>query len=335
VARRVADRIEQSLRRPIKTEDGPAMVTASIGIAGGVIDRSAPQELLQRADAAMYQAKRLGKDRREIYDDHLHARAVEHQRTEAALRTALSDGRFTVHYQPIVNLADNTVVGFEALVRLVDEQGRLVGPDQFIAVAEQSGLVVPMGSWVLAESCRAIADLRVRTGRPYTVSVNIAARQAARTDLATTVLGALRAAGLPESALTLELTESALLEADETTLAQLVELRDRGVVIGLDDFGTGYSSLTYLRRFPVSHLKVDRSFVSNMDADPSDRAIVRAVTGLASELGLSWIAEGVETAAQRDLLAGLGPGLAQGYLFSRPVPRSELLHVVAPYCRTA
>ena len=334
-ARRVGERIEQLLRCPIKTQDGPATVTASIGIASGVIDPHAPQELLQRADAAMYQAKRLGKDRREIYDDHLHARAIEHQRTEAALRTALADNRFVVHYQPIVNLVDSSIVGFEALVRLVDEHGRLVGPDKFITVAEQSGLIVPMGAWVLREACRTIAWLRSQTGRPFTVSVNIAARQAARSDLAATVRGALKASELPEHALTLELTESALLEADESTIAQLVDLRDSGVVIGLDDFGTGYSSLTYLRRFPVSHLKVDRSFVSGMEFEPDDQAIVRAVTGLASELGLSWIAEGVETVAQRDLLVKMGPGLAQGYLFSRPVPESDLLPLVAPFDRTA
>ena len=335
VARRVADRIEQALRRPINTQAGPAAVTASIGIASGCIDADLPYELLQRADAAMYRAKRLGKDRREIYDDDLHERALEHQRTEAALRNALADGRFAVHYQPIVDLGDSSITGFEALVRLIDEAGQLVGPDKFIAVAEQSGLIVPMGAWVLEEACRTIAWLRERTGRPYTVSVNIAARQAARSDLAATVHAALRASGLPESALTLELTESALLEADEATLAQLVDLRDSGVVIGLDDFGTGYSSLTYLRRFPVTHLKVDRSFVSGMDRDPSDLAIVRAVTGLASELGLSWIAEGVETVEQRDLLAGLGPGHAQGYLFSRPVASSDLLQVVSPLDQTA
>jgi diguanylate cyclase (GGDEF)-like protein len=335
VARRVADRIELSLRRPIVTQDGPASVTASIGIAGGLVDPHAPQELLQRADAAMYQAKRLGKDRREIYDATLHERALEHQRTEAALRNALDDDRFVVHYQPIVDLADSTIVGFEALVRLVDEDGRLVAPDKFITVAEQSGLIVPMGAWVLAESCRTIAWLREQTGRPFTVSVNLAARQAARTDLALTVSTALASSGLPHSALTLELTESALLEADESTLAQLVALRAQGVVIGLDDFGTGYSSLTYLRRFPVSHLKIDRSFVAGMQSEASDLAIVRAVANLATDLGLRWIAEGVETEAQRDLLAGLGPGLAQGYLFSRPVPRSELIRVVSPLDRTA
>ncbi|MGH8862671.1 MAG: sensor domain-containing protein, partial [Jatrophihabitantaceae bacterium] len=235
MARRVADRIEHALRRPIVTEDGPTSVTASIGIAGGLVDFRSPQELVQRADAAMYQAKRLGKDRQEVYDDHLHERALDHQRTEAALRNALDDERFVVHYQPIVDLENLEITGFEALVRLEDELGGLVAPGKFIAVAEQSGLIVPMGTWVLADSCRTIAWVREQTGRPITVSVNIAARQAARTDFAATVLAALEESGLPESALMLELTESALLEADESTLAQLVDLRARGVRIALDD----------------------------------------------------------------------------------------------------
>lgn len=327
-ARQVADRIDAVLALPMQTPAGPAAVTASIGIASGVMSPDRPHDLVQRADAAMYEAKRLGKDRREIYDVRLHERARQHQRTEAALRNALAEGRFVVHYQPIVTLADNAVVGFEALVRLVDEEGVLVGPDKFIAVAEQSGLIVPMGAFVLNEACRAIARLRTLTGQPLTMAVNIAARQAARPDLDEVVRAALDDTGLPESALALELTESSLLEANEETLRQLVTLRERGVAIGLDDFGTGYSSLTYLRRFPVSHLKVDRSFVSGVAADDSDRAIVRAVTRLAQDLGLRWIAEGVETVQQRDALAVMGPGMAQGYLFSRPVPESQLAAVL-------
>ena len=240
------------------------------------------------------------------------------------LGNALAEGRFVVHYQPIVTLADNSVVSFEALVRLVDKAGALVAPDRFIAVAEQSGLIVPMGAFVLNEACRTVAGLRELTGRPLTMAVNIAARQAARPDPLEVVRAAPDDAALPESALTLELTESALFEANEETLRQLVTLREQGVAVGLDDFGTGYSSLTYPRRFPVSHLKVDRSFVSGVAADDSDRAIVRAVTRLAEDLGLRWVAEGVETVEQRDTLAAMGPGMAQGYLFSRQVPESQL-----------
>jgi len=162
------------------------------------------------------------------------------------------------------------------------------------------------------------------SGRPISLSVNVAARQVARPDLTATVDRALADAGLPEQALAIELTESALLEADEQTLRQLEELRGRGVMVGLDDFGTGYSSLTYLRRFPVTHLKVDRSFVQGMVSSSSDRAIVRAVTGLAEDLGLGWVAEGIERPDQREAVASLGDGLAQGFLFGRPVPECQL-----------
>jgi diguanylate cyclase (GGDEF)-like protein/PAS domain S-box-containing protein len=328
-ARLVADRIAQSLAEPMLTRSGPAFVTASIGIAGGTVCKDDPHALLQRADTAMYQAKRLGKDRHEFYDLRLHERALAHQRTESALRTALDDGRFILHYQPIVELCSERIVGFEALVRLVDEAGAIVPPDRFIQVAEQSGLIVSMGSWVLRESCGTIARLRELTGRKLTVSVNVAARQAARPDLAESVLAALAETGLPDDALCLELTESALLEADDSSLEQLTVLRDRGVLVGLDDFGTGYSSLSYLQRFPVSHLKVDRSFVSGMVTTPGDHAIVRAVTRLADDLGLAWVAEGVETPDQQDALLRPGPGFAQGHLFSPPVPEDVLLDVLS------
>jgi diguanylate cyclase (GGDEF)-like protein/PAS domain S-box-containing protein len=327
-ARRAADRIESVLAEPVTTSSGITHITASIGIADGGVAAGAPLDLLQRSDTAMYQAKRLGKDRRAVYDAGLHERTVEYQRTEAILRNALDEHRFVVHYQPIVDIADASIVGFEALVRLLDADGQIVPPGRFIAVAEQSGLIVPMGAWVLAESCRTVAALSRRAGRPLSVSVNVAARQAARADLADTVTAALTGADLPPAALTLELTESALLDADEATLRQLTELRERGVYIGLDDFGTGYSSLTYLRRFPVSHIKVDRSFVTDMTTDGGNAAIVRAVTKLASDLGLFWVAEGIETDEQWRALQELGPGFAQGYLFSRPLPADVLDHIL-------
>jgi diguanylate cyclase (GGDEF)-like protein len=325
MSRQVSDRVEAALAAPITTTSGPARITASIGIAGCALVPGVPHDLLQRADTAMYRAKRLGKDRSAVYDADLHDETVEYQRTAAALRNALAERRFVVHYQPIVRLRDEAIVAFEALVRLYDEAGRLVPPDRFIGVAEQSQLIVPMGSWVLQEACRTIARLRKLTGRELVVSVNVAAQQAARSDLACTVTAALAEAGLPASALSLELTESALLDADDATLAQLQGLRERGVLIALDDFGTGYSSLTYLRQLPVTQIKVDRSFVCGLATDDGDTAIVRAVTNLASDFGLFWVAEGIETQEQLDALVALGGnGYAQGYLFSRPVPEEEL-----------
>lgn len=328
VAGRIADDIDEALSVPIPTTSGPAKVTVSVGIAEGTIDPREPQRLIQYADAAMNHAKALGRARRAFYDDELHQRAQDRVHTEAVLRTALDDGRFVLHLQPIVRLDTSSIVGFEALVRLLDDNGSLVPPGEFIAVAEQSGLVVPMGTWVIQESCRILADLRARTGRPLTISVNVAARQAARPDLASIVLAALGETNLPASALTLELTESALLEAHEETLAQLVELRACGVGIALDDFGTGYSSLTYLRRLPVSALKIDRSFVVDMMTTSADRAIVRAVASLAGDLGLQWVAEGVETVEQRRALRGIGGGLEQGFLFSRPLPLPQLYELL-------
>ncbi|WP_375490480.1 EAL domain-containing protein [uncultured Jatrophihabitans sp.] len=316
-------RVRAALAPVIATSGGTANVTASIGIAHGLVDEQCPQLLVERADAAMYEAKRLGKDRHAVCDEPMRRRAVNRKRTELILRNALDEGRVRVYYQPVVDLADDRIVGCEALVRLIDEDGALVSPGAFIEVAEQSGLIVPLGAWVLRESCARIAALRAETGRPLTVSVNVAARQAARPDFAASVVDALTTAGLPAGALALELTESALLAADESTLRQLKTLREAGVGISLDDFGTGYSSLTYLRHFPVSVLKVDRSFVAGMMFEPSDRAIVRAVTGLAADLGLTWIAEGVETIEQHQALTVLGAGFAQGYLHGRPMPDTE------------
>jgi EAL domain-containing protein (putative c-di-GMP-specific phosphodiesterase class I) len=284
---------------------------------------------LQYADTAAYQAKRLGEDRKVVYDSGLHRQTTEYRRMEALLRTALEEDRFVVHYQPIVDVADGCPVGMEALVRLRDEDGLLVPPGQFIEVAERSGLIVPMGSWVLGEACRTAADLRRRTGVPVHVSVNVAARQASRPDLPDVVDRALTDAGLRPDALTLELTESALLEADSSPLVRLHEMSARGIEIALDDFGTGYSSLTYLRQLPVTRIKVDQSFVSAMTTDPGSAAIVRAVTSLALDLGLTWVAEGVETAEQWAALKKLGTGLAQGFHFARPQPLPMLLHTLA------
>ncbi len=316
----VAGEVERALARPVATSAGPVQVTASLGTAEGRVHADDPMQLVQRADTAMYRAKTLGRNRRVRYGALLHRETTEHRRTEASLRTALDEGRLRAHYQPVVELCSGQVVGFEALMRVVDPDGALMSPASFITVAEQSGLIVPLGAWVLRESCRALAALRRETGRDLRMSVNVAARQASRPDLSETVIGAIADAGVPEHAVSLELTETALLQADDLMLAQLLALRERGLGISLDDFGTGYSSLTHLRRFPVTELKVDRSFVEGMVTRSGDRAIVVALTGLAEDLGLGWVAEGIETTAQWQAVSSLGGGLAQGYLFGPPVP---------------
>ncbi len=327
----LASQVAQALARPVETETGPVRVTASIGLSTGTVEPRDPMQLVQQADTAMYRAKSLGKNRRQSYGPLLHRETMEHRRTEASLRTALDDGRFRLHYQPIVDLHSARVVGLEALLRLVDEQGELVSPAAFITVAEQSGLIVPVGAWVLRESCRALAGLRRDTGQDLHLSVNVSPCQASRPDLSETVVAALEDAGVPEQLLRLELTESALLAADDLTLHQLLRLRDRGLGISLDDFGTGYSSLTHLQRFPVTEIKVDRGFVQGMVTSPGDRAIVTAITRLAADLGMGWVAEGIETEGQHAAVSSLGPGLGQGYLFGRPMP----LEVLRPFlaCR--
>ncbi|HEY0360416.1 MAG TPA: EAL domain-containing protein [Mycobacteriales bacterium] len=320
----IAARIEAALAIPIRYEDELVAVTASVGVAHGHAELADATDLLRRADAAMYSAKRLGKDRTEVYDDQLHAAAQSRARTEAVLRHALDEDRVAVHYQPIVDLRTGEIVGSEALVRLVDLDGQLVPPDQFIAVAEESGLIVPLGTFVLRQACRQTAAWRAETGRPLTIAVNLSPRQAARSDLLVTVLSALEEARLEHAALFLELTESALLEVNDATLTQLTSLRDLGLGIGIDDFGTGYSSLSYLRQFPVTFLKVDRSFVRGIPAVADDTAVVGAVIGLAGALGLDCVAEGIELAEQLATLRSLGATLGQGYLFSRPLPAGEL-----------
>jgi diguanylate cyclase (GGDEF)-like protein/PAS domain S-box-containing protein len=326
--RQVAAAAQRALSEPIETADGFAIITVSVGICDDTIPVSRALDRLQYADTAAYQAKRLGEDRRIVYDSGLHRQTTEYRRIEALLRMALEEDRFVVHYQPIVGVADGRPVGMEALTRLQDESGRLVPPIQFIDVAERSGLIVPMGVWVLGEACRTTAALCRLIGFPVHVSVNVAARQAARPDLPAVVDRALADAGLPPDSLTLELTESALLEADDSTLVRLHNMSAQGIEIALDDFGTGYSSLTYLRQLPVTRIKVDQTFVSAMTTDPSSAAIVRAVTSLARDLGLTWVAEGVETAEQWSALKQLGSGLAQGFYFARPQPLDMLKHTL-------
>jgi PAS domain S-box-containing protein len=326
--RDAADRAQRVLAEPIPTEAGPAHITVSIGICDDTIPVTRPLDRLQYADTAAYRAKRLGEDRQVVYDTGLHRQSTEYRRIESLLRTAIEEDRFVVHYQPIVDVVDGLPRGVEALVRLRDTDDHLIPPGDFITVAERSGLIVPMGTWVLAEACRTVADLGRELDSPIMASVNVAARQAARPDLPEVVDGALAQSGLPPESLTLELTESALLEADAATLARLYALRERGIHNALDDFGTCYTTLTYNLKLPVSRIKVDRTFVDSMTEDRDSAAIVRAVTTLAADLGLDWVAEGVETAGQWAALKRLGAGYAQGYYFARPEPAQVLAHTL-------
>ncbi|ALG11546.1 hypothetical protein AOZ06_35945 [Kibdelosporangium phytohabitans] len=304
-------------------------VTASIGIALSDNESLTPEDMLRNADAAMYGAKTQGKNRWEIFDETRRARAVDRVAVASTLRQALRDDRFVLHFQPVIELGTGKAVAVESLVRLREENHGLLPPAAFIQVAEDSGLIVPIGTYVLQEACRQLARWRADGLVPpdFRTAVNLSARQATQPDLARTVGRALTAAGLEPSALALELTETVLMDADTSTLRQFEELREMGVGLGIDDFGTGYSSLSYLKRLPVSIIKVDRSFVAGLVTDPSDREIVTAVIRLGQALGLTTIAEGVEDAEQFAMLQELGCDQAQGYLLGRPRAQPPVLSI--------
>jgi diguanylate cyclase (GGDEF)-like protein/PAS domain S-box-containing protein len=316
----ISERLACALSEPVAIGTFEVVVTASVGIALANGRMPAPEDLLREADAAMYGAKTRGKNRCEIFDAGLQARAVDRVAIASALRQGLRDNRFVLHFQPVVDIETGESVAVESLVRLNDAERGLLAPDTFIQVAEDSGLIVPIGTHVLEQACRELVGWRKSGAVPADLrtAVNLSARQATRPDLAATIERALDEAGLEPSGLTLELTETVLMEADAATLRQLERIREMGVGLGIDDFGTGYSSLTYLKRLPVSFVKIDRSFVAGLVTDPSDREIVTAVIRLGQALGLTTIAEGVEEIAQFEMLRALGCDQAQGYLLGRP-----------------
>ena len=327
----VAQRMQEVLGQPCAIGDDEMVVTASIGIvmSNGF---ASPFALLRDADAAMYRAKEGGGGRIEVFDDVLAGQAISRLRTESGLRRALEHDELRVHYQPIINLGSGLVEGVEALVRWEDPERGLVPPDEFLDVAEETGLIVPIGAWVLEEACRQVGSWQRRFGFPLTVAVNLSARQVARHGLPSVVAAALRDGGVDPSALCLELTETVLIEAGSSTLAMLRSLKDLGVRLSIDDFGTGYSSLSYLRRFPVDVVKVDRSFVAGLgdgSEESEDEAIVSAVVGLTQRLGLRAVAEGVETESQAARLRAMRCDMAQGFLFARPAPPEELEGILA------
>jgi EAL domain-containing protein (putative c-di-GMP-specific phosphodiesterase class I) len=280
-----------------------------------------PEALVRDADAAMYRAKENGRARYEVFDREMRRRAVERLQIEADLRQAIERGELRLLFQPVVTLADGELSGVEALVRWQHPVRGMISPGEFIPVAEDTGLIVPIGQWVLEEACRQAAEWRRENPdapRPL-VSVNLSARQLAEPDLPSVVQAALEESGLEPEILGLELTESMLMEDMDRSVEVTRALRSLGVRIVLDDFGTGYSSLGYIKRFPIDVLKLDRSFVGGLGPGSTDAAIVAAVVSMARELRVSVVAEGVETQDQLDHLSGLGCGYVQGFYFSPPV----------------
>jgi len=320
-----ARRLRKALTQPIRIGEQTAVITTSIGIAianGG----EEPQDLLRDADTAMHRAKQKGRDLAVVFDDHLREQAVRRLEVENILRKALDKDALVVHFQPVLNTQTGQLSGAEALVRLRADDGSLVMPGLFIDVAEDSGLISKLGHQVLVKAIRQTAEwtaLNVTGQTPLSIAVNVSARQLTDPNYPETLLAELENAGLAPTQLSLELTESALIDGNPTIEASLQKLHDQGVRIGLDDFGTGFSSLAYLKRFPISFLKVDRSFVNGLGTDEDDSAIVHATIALAQGLSLAVVAEGVETQSQLDQLAELRCDYAQGYLFSKPVDPAQ------------
>ncbi len=321
---RIASEILVRLAEPVEINDHVLNASCSIGIAIFPLDGRDFENLLKKADAAMYNAKDAGRNTYRFFDEQMNLQAHEHLLLQNRLHQALFRAEFYLHYQPQLDIGNGKVIGVEALLRWNNPDLGEVDPERFIPIAEGCGLIVPIGAWVMEEACRQAQVLRLAGWPDLTMSVNLSAMQFRRSGLIETVAGALERSGLPPHLLELELTESLLLQDVENTLELVRRLKGLGVRLSIDDFGTGYSSLSYLKRFAVDRLKIDRSFVRDISTDPDDAAIVRAIIQLARSLHLGIIAEGVETQAQLAFLSEEGCQEVQGFLFSQPLAPSAL-----------
>ncbi|MCU1369837.1 MAG: diguanylate cyclase domain protein [Ilumatobacteraceae bacterium] len=322
----IAERIAVAMTEPLNWGEGDLIMTVSTGIALTSSPHTSGESLLRDADTAMYRAKEAGRSRSAVFAEPMRGSAVRRLETELSLRQALAEGELEVYYQPIVDLPGGRITGTEALVRWQHPIRGLVGPDEFIPIAEETGLIIPLGAWVLREAVRQTMAWHELEGcADLSVAVNLSAAQLKRVDLIDTVESVLRDTGMAPSLLKLEITESVLMDEAARSERILHALKALGVKLSIDDFGTGYSSLSYLKRFPVDAVKIDRAFVDGLGEDAADSAIVDAVVRMADALQLDTIAEGVETPLQMRELIQLGCRSAQGYLFARPQPAAELL----------
>ena len=320
---RVAEKLLEAVRRPVRIDNSELFVSASIGISLFPDDGDDPDVLVKNADTAMYRAKELGRDNYQLYAPAMNATAVERLALETSFRRALSRDELLLYYQPILDLATGVAIGVEALLRWNRPGVGLVSPLDFIPMAEATGLILPVGPWLLKTACNQVKRWHETLRPGLRLAMNLSARQFQQPDVAASVHRALRAADFPADCLDLEITESWAMQNADAAILTMRELKALGISLSIDDFGIGYSSLSYLKRFPIDKLKIDRSFVKDIPGDPDDTAIVAAVLALAHSLKLTVVAEGVETEEQREFLATHGCDQAQGYLFGRPLPAQE------------
>ena len=319
----VIQRVHAAIGRPWQASRREFHVTCSVGVAVYPNDGRSAEVLLRNADVAMYKAKSNGRNNFQFFTTELNRMMVERVDIEHRLRNALSRKQLLLHYQPRVDVRSGRVVGAEALLRWRMPRQGLIPPSRFISVAEETGLIVPIGKWVLQVACQQAMAWQVVGLPPLVVSVNVSPRQFRQDNIVQTIADALRDSGLPPRCLQIELTEGLAMHDAENHVRMLDEIKALGVQIAIDDFGTGYSSLSYLKRFPVDQLKVDRSFVKDLATDADDAAIVQAIIALGHQLGLRIVAEGVENAAQYRFLRHNGCDEMQGYLFGRPMAADE------------
>jgi len=320
----IARRINDLLREPMTIAGRQMVVTASLGMAMFPRDGSDAMTLLRHADTAMYHAKKSGRNNWQIYNRGMTAQALQRLDLEQCIRQALIDKEFRVYYQPQVLATDGAIIGVEALLRWTHPDRGAIEPATFIPIAEESSLIVPVGAWALHEVCSQLRRWREAGLASVRAAVNVSRRQLDQHEFVDSVLAVIREAGIDGDALELELTESMLMGSDSTTIAKLTRLRDAGVTFAIDDFGTGYSSMSYLKRFPIGCLKVDRSFVQGLPRSLDDAAITTAIISMAHSLRMTVVAEGVETPEQAAFLRNAGCDRLQGFLFGRPALATQI-----------
>ncbi|NQD37190.1 EAL domain-containing protein [Permianibacter sp. IMCC34836] len=327
-ARVLAQRILKVLQHPFHIHGRELFISASIGITICPDDGETTQILLQNADAAMYRSKEQGKNAFSFFTPEMNRLAAQRLTLETQLRRALPQSEFHLVYQPVVSARSLSIVAVEVLLRWQNSELGLVAPDQFIPIAEETGQIVPIGEWVLRESCRTVAQWQQEIAAPLRLAVNVSARQFTGSGMVTTVRDALVDSGLPAELLELEITERLVLHETAANSSQLHQINEMGVRLSVDDFGTGYSALSYLKRFPFDVLKIDRSFVRDVTRDRDNAALAKAIIAMAHGLDMQVIAEGVETVEQRDFLLEHGCDMMQGYFFSRPLPADQFIAMI-------